>query len=101
MLATLPVIHAHQYVSHFRANESVRLATRHMALAQSKVPATDRVTRPAPDRIDPPASPVTAPDLREQSEIHAAEADVQVSHQLRHLKIGPVRDDSPPLLSLA
>jgi hypothetical protein len=101
MLATFPCIHAHQYASHYRANESVRLVNRHVALAQSRAIGADRVTRPALDRIDPPALPVTAPDLREHIEILAAEAEVAVSHQLRHLKIGPVRDDAPPVLRLA
>jgi hypothetical protein len=101
MLATFPFIHAHQYASHYRANESVRAVSRHLALAQSRAIGADRVTRPATDRIDPPAPPLSAPDLREQIEILAAEADVAVSHQLRHLKVGPVRDDSPPLLPLA
>ena len=101
MLATFPCIHAHQYASHFRANESVQQVNRHLALAQSRALGADRVRRPAPDRIDPPTLPVTAPDLREQIEILAAEADVALSHQLRHLKIGPVRDDSPPLLPIA
>ena len=101
MVATFPFIHTHEYASHYRANESVGQVSRHLALAQSRALGADRVAPPAVDRIDPPAPPVTASDVREHIEILAAEADVALSHQLRHLKIGPVHDDSPMLSSLA
>jgi hypothetical protein len=101
MLATFPFIHAHQYAFHYRANDSAQIVNRHLAVAQSRVLSTDRVARPAPDRIDPPVLAAPVLDLHPQLEILAAEADVAVSHQLRHLKIGSVRDDTPPLLQQA
>jgi hypothetical protein len=98
MLATFPFIHAHQYAFHYRANESPQQVNRHWAVAQSRMLNTDRVARPAPDRIDAPVTPAPMLALHPQIEILAAEADVAVSHQLRHLKIGPVRADRPQLL---